>query len=159
MNEITNNNPFGTTNPTQIAFTGAFKAEYDGWRKRRPQWLALCKAIRNELPKAEIYAHAAEAGATFPEVSDLQTLFHRGRNARDEAAKLDAAEKQLVSAQKRLDAALKQLDAKGLSPNASDEARNEAEIAAIELDRAKMAVIGPRQAAQAVALARSENLI
>ncbi len=145
--------------PQTVQFTAAYHAEHNAWRRRRGQWQTLCRLIRTEAPKAEIYAAASEAGAAIDEVWDMMTLSRRARDSKAEAAKLDGAEKQLAAAQKRLAAAEKMLNKAGLSVNDQDAAREEYEAAFFAHDRAKMDVIGPRSAVATVALAKSENLL
>jgi hypothetical protein len=158
MIEITNKSPYGAGTPKQIGFTASFRSEYDGWRKKRPQWLALCKAIRNEANREELYGLASEAGATINEVWDMQTLSRRGRDAAGEAKQLDSAEKALAAAQKRMEQAEKVLNKKGLSMNDQAAAAEELEAASFAFEKARIDVIGPRQAFSTLSLARSENL-
>jgi len=81
---------------------------------------------------------------------DMENLHRRGRDSVTEAGKLDAVERQLVAAEKRLQAAEKMLNKPGLSITDQDAARNEYEAAVLELDKARMTLNNPRQAAQAV---------
>lgn len=147
------------TPTTQVQFSAAFNAELSAWKKRRPQWKKLCNAIKAEAPRDEIFGLASEAGCHLGELQDLQTLSRRGRDAAGEAKKIDAVEKALAAAEKRLSLAQKALDKGGLSVNEQDAARDEHEAAFFAHEQAKMAIIGPRQAAQTLALAKSENLI
>jgi hypothetical protein len=159
MDERNFNVGVNSRTPQTIGFTAAYHAEHNAWRRRRGQWATLCKLIRSEAPKAGLYAAASEAGCHLNELWDMMTLARRARDSRDEAAKLDGAEKTLLACQKRLEKAQKTLDRAGLSMNAQADAEVELEAAVLAFDRANMAAISMRQAAQCVALAKSENLI
>jgi hypothetical protein len=118
-----------------------FVREYEEWRRARPAWKALAKAIREERPRGELNALAGPAGVDLHELLDLLTQHATAKGHLEEANKLPDAKRRAADARKRLEAAERMLSAKGLSIAEQDEARNEFEAARI-VERATEGAVG-----------------
>ena len=80
-------------------FSVDFHRDLEVWKKTRPEYAALVKAIRGQKPHAELMTLAFEAGATANEVIELARLRQTvsSPELRARAAQFSAAEKDAQS--------------------------------------------------------------
>ena len=86
-----------------------FEAAFREWRASRPEFRALCRAIKNELPDPELSILAAAAGMS-NEIVSLKTSRRQALGMRDLAAQFAAAQKEFEQLEKEFLALEQKLD-------------------------------------------------
>lgn len=72
------------TQPMNCQFSIEFHAEYDGWRRRRPQWGTLCWLIEIDASHNAVCDAAYAAGVTHEELQYMKTQFAHRQNNKDD---------------------------------------------------------------------------
>ena len=100
---------FEKTRADTTAAQRQFEAAFREWRASRPEFRALCRGIKNELPDPELSILAAAAGMS-NEIVSLKTSRRRALGMRDLAAQFAAAKKDFDRLEKEFLELEKQLD-------------------------------------------------
>ena len=121
-----------------------FKADFDEWRKNRPEWNSLAKAVRDDKPASELADLAEAAGASDSELRDLLYVRRTAKQRQPAAARFPEEQKKLEAAE----AELNRLKALAETATADEHATvMEALARAADMrHRAYSAFIGPAQA-------------
>ena len=100
---------FEKTRADTTAAQRQFEAAFREWRASRPEFRALCRGIKNELPDPELSILAAAAGMS-NEIVSLKTSRRQALGMRDLAAQFAAAQKEFEQLEKEFLALEQKLD-------------------------------------------------
>ena len=82
----------------------AFLSAVTTWKRSRPEWATMIKAIKADASREKLASLAADAGATSSELGDLSSLRARATrpNTQTEAARAAGATKELAVLDKEI---------------------------------------------------------
>jgi len=136
-----------------------FRQAFEEWRRARPAWVALVKAIREERPREEIDLLAAPAGVDRQELLDLISQHLGGKAHLEDASRIDNARKRAKEARDRLERAEKRRDEPGLSLNQQQEIMAEVDCARIVAEANEQSISGLEVSRQFVDHAKAVGVL
>ena len=101
---------FEKTRADTTAAQRQFEAAFREWRASRPEFRALCKGVKSELPDGELQVLAAAAGCSGNDLSGLLSARRQALGMRDLAAQFAAAQKEFERLEKEFLALEQKLD-------------------------------------------------